>query len=101
MSDRGLSVSERRQLVILRWLVLALLLVTAGLAAVVFRMRQPVSQLRQSTHSRELARSATAQAGANPDLAILLALEAVKAAQTPQAEEALRLSLATYPCARC
>ena len=54
-------------------------------------------QAANAARSRELACRATTQILTDPELAILLALEADSVARTPQAEEALRDALVHYP----
>ena len=54
--------------------------------------RAAVENARQA-RSRELAATATAELGSDPELSLLLGIEAAKAAPTAQAEEALRAAL--------
>jgi hypothetical protein len=56
-----------------------------------------VEQAAKTARSRELAYRAATQTVLDPELAILLAIEANNAARTSQAEEALRESLLRYP----
>ncbi len=58
------------------------------------RARNAVVARQRGDTARELAANAQAVRAANPDLAVLLAVAAVRAADTPQAEDALRLALA-------
>jgi len=58
------------------------------------RARNAVVARQRGDTSRELAADAQAVRAANPDLAVLLAVAAARAADTPQAEDALRLALA-------
>lgn len=58
------------------------------------RARNAVVARQREDTSRELAADAQAALTANPDLAVLLAGAAARAADTPQAEDALRLALA-------
>ncbi len=58
------------------------------------RTRNAVVARQHGDTSRELAADAQAVRAANPDLAVLLAVAAARAADTPQAEDALRLALA-------
>jgi len=58
------------------------------------RARNAVVARQREDTSRELAADAQAALTANPDLAVLLAVAAARAADTPQAEDALRLALA-------
>ncbi len=83
------------------------LLVSLGLAALAYwqrgvavdNEREAVAQRRvaarnaHQARSRELAATATAQLDADPELALLLGVEAAKVAPTTQAEEVLRASL--------
>ena len=83
------------------------LLVSLGLAALAYwqrgvavdNEREAVAQRRvavrnaHQARSRELAATATAQLDADPELALLLGVEAAKVAPTNQAEEVLRAAL--------
>src|SRR5437016_2908364 len=55
------------------------------------------TQAAATARSRELTYRARTEVQTDPELAILLALEANKSAHTSQAEEALRESLLRYP----
>jgi WD40 repeat protein/energy-coupling factor transporter ATP-binding protein EcfA2 len=69
---------------------LAVLVVIAVLAWFAFEQRNEATRQRDIASSRELAASAIEQLSTDPELSILLALEALSYAQTTQAEDALR-----------
>lgn len=92
--------AARRQRITFMFVLIALA-VAVGLAAVALwqrgvaieNERLAVENARQS-RSRELAATAVAQLQGDPELALLLAIEAARVAPTSQAGEALRAALA-------
>ena len=88
-AESARAATERRGALRLKWgiaVVAALLLITVG-AALWGGHERGIAQ------SRELAAAAMAQLPSDPELSVLLALEAAKISRTEQAEHALRRSL--------
>jgi WD40 repeat protein len=86
------AASTRRQRAVVGAVLFALV-VAIGLSIFALISRsQAISQSRIA-HSRELAASSSAQLATDPELGVMLAVQAVKVRQTPQAEDALRNAL--------
>ena len=82
----------------LRYLVGALtifLLVAVGLTAFAFNQQSRAEEQARLSTSRELAAAAVNNIGVDPDLSILLALQAVDKSRTKEAEEALHRTVAS------
>ena len=69
------------------------LAIAVGLAIFALTQRSEASEQAALSRSRELAANATSELTTDPELSVLLALEAAGVAPTPQAESALRDSL--------
>jgi WD40 repeat protein len=69
------------------------LAIAIGLAILALAQRSEAKEQAQVSRSRELAASALGEVGVDPELGVLVALEAAYVAPTPQAESALRDSL--------
>ncbi len=76
-------------------LLTAALVVALGLAAVALIQRNRAEDQAKDARSRELAAKSLLAAASNPDLSLVLAVEAAHAAQTPEAEQAIRAALET------
>jgi len=76
-----------------RGLVTAALLVAVGLAVLAFVQRQTAISNQRTAQSLQLAASAEATLAKDPELSTLLAMQALRVRDTPQAEEALRDAL--------
>jgi len=70
------------------------LVIALALSALALVQRNNAIEQSELARSQELANTARAQIRVDPELAVLLALEAVKASPTEQAQDALRASLA-------
>jgi WD40 repeat protein len=81
--------ATRRQRSLLSGVSVALI-VAVALAIVALIQRQAAVNNQHAAQSRALTTEATAQLGVNPELSVLLALEALKQKQTPGAVLALR-----------
>ena len=89
VSRRG---ARRRQRIVLA-AVLVALVVTAALAVLAWLQRNEAIEQRDQAFSRELAASAVSQLGVDPELSVLLGLEATEVAPTPEARDAVRRAL--------
>lgn len=97
--------AERRHVKRLRWLVAGLVvmvLVSIGAAAIAAEQRQAALQAQATaeaeshmSRSRELAAAAVASLEQDPELSILLAMQAMSETYTAEAENALRLAVQT------
>jgi WD40 repeat protein len=97
---QALAQSERRRAQVARSLLAVLaVVVVAALATAFFAVQQGhQAQLeRDISKSHDIAASAVGQVGTNPELSILLAIEAAHFAPTDQAENALRQALSASP----
>jgi len=84
--------ATRRQRITLGAILVALAVaVTLAIAAVLQRNAAIANE--QTARSRELAARSNGALGTDPELAVLLAVEAAKAKRTPEAEDALRAAL--------
>jgi WD40 repeat protein len=84
---------EKRRLQTLLAAALAAVGVAVGLAILAFLQRNEAIAQRDQAYSRELAASAVSQLTVDPELSILLALEAGRVEPTPETQDALRRSL--------
>lgn len=82
----------RRQRLVLG-VMAALLIATIVLAVFALRQRAEAENQRRTAQSRELAANALSQLEIDPNLGVLLAIAAMSAKRTAQAEEALRKTL--------
>ena len=76
-----------------RGLVTGALVIAAGLAVLAFVQRQIAISNQHRAQSLQLAASAEATLAKDPELSTLLAMQALRVRDTPQAEEALRDAL--------
>ena len=76
-----------------RSLVTGALVIAAGLAVLAFVQRQIAISNQHTAQSLQLAASAEATLAKDPELSTLLAMQALRVRDTPQAEEALRDAL--------
>lgn len=98
-SRQELEASRRRQRRLTIITGVALLAVAAMVAVTVFALTQRSQAREQASiaRSRELAAAAASEATTDPELGLLLALEAARARHTPEAEDALRQALISTP----
>ena len=89
-ASRAASTRRQRGLV---GAVLFALVVAIGLSIFALISRNQAIAQSRIAHSRELAASSSAQLATDPELGVMLAVQAVKVRQTPQAEDALRNAL--------
>jgi WD40 repeat protein len=92
----GERTEARRRHRRLLWVVAAALLglaVAVGLAVFALTQRSEAREQARLSQSRELAASALGALGSDPELGLLVALQAARAARTPEAENALREAL--------
>ena len=89
-ASRAASTRRQRALV---GAVLFALVVAIGLSIFALISRNQALSQSRIAHSRELAASSSAQLATDPELGVMLAVQAVKVRQTPQAEDALRNAL--------
>lgn len=88
-SRRAASRSQRRRMVVLG----AGLVIATALAVFALIQRGRAEEEARVAQSRELAATALLENSTNPDLALLLALEAAETSPTAEAEQALRAAL--------
>jgi WD40 repeat protein len=98
-SEQELAAARRRQRRLTIVTGIALLAVAAMVAVTVFALSQRSEAREQASiaQSRELAAAAASEATTDPELGLLLALEAARVRQTPEAENALRQALISTP----
>ena len=85
--------AETRRLRILLAAALVAVLVSAGLAAFALVQRSEAIAQRDRAQSRQLAAASVSQLAIDPELSLLLGLEAFDKDETPEAEQALRRAL--------
>src|SRR5262249_55356319 len=84
---------RHRRLALVSALSLAALVVLAGLTLFAFSQRSTSASRERTAKSRELAATALTQLGNDPELSLLLALQAAKVQQNPSVDTALRAAL--------
>ena len=85
--------AETRRLRILLTAALVAVLVSAALAAFALVQRSEAIAQRDRAQSRQLAAASDSQLGIDPELSLLLGLEAFDKDETPEADQALRRAL--------
>jgi WD40 repeat protein len=84
---------RHRRLALVAALSLVSLVVLAGLTLFAFSQRSTSASRERTAKSRELAATALAQLGNDPELSLVLALQAAKVQQNPSVDTALRAAL--------
>jgi WD40 repeat protein len=92
---REQGASRRRVRIAVGGLATALVLIGAA-AVYALRQSQDATDQRDIALSRELAANASSQLSVDPELSVLLAIEALRRAHTAQAEDALRLAVPEF-----
>jgi len=85
--------SRHRRLILVSALSLVALVVLAGLTLFAFSQRSTSLKRERTAESRELAASALTQADVDPELSLLLALQAEEVQQNPSVDTVLRTAL--------
>jgi WD40 repeat protein len=85
--------AEKRRLRLLLAAALVAVAVSLGLAAFALVQRHEAIAQRNQAQSRELAAAAVSQLAVDPELSLLLGLEAEETADTPESRDALRRAI--------
>lgn len=96
LDERARRVVQRRRRVVLIGLIIALGLISA-VSIYALYLNSLASQRGQEAFARELAANAMAQLSTNPELSLLLAIEAAKKWQGAETEDTLRQVLSKTP----
>lgn len=96
LRDREQLIARRRTRRIIIYLVIALVLISAASIYALIQSRI-AAQRGTEGRARELAANAMAQLPVDPELALILAIEAAKTAHSPETENTLRQALARAP----
>ena len=92
-AERTAAAKRQRRLVAVAAVALTMLAAMVGVTVFALTQRSEAREQASVAHSRELAAGAVSELASDPELGLLLALEAARTRDTPEAESALRQSL--------